>query len=374
MDIESEFFEGKRPWSKIKDKVLGGYLPPYLKKVQYLGHEIILIDCFAGPGKFEDGEIGSPLMICQIAEQHVPGRYKAFLVNNNQTHHESLENLLDKFIKQGSAFTMYGDAKGVLDTVGSVVGSQTIFIYLDPFGLKEFDFASLLPYLKRSKEFSSEILINVSVPIIHRLSRKKVIKETGIINETTKACHDRISAALGGDFWKKYILNEELSPKDQILKLIEEYILHLKKYLPYVGACPVYETTEGSAIKYFIAFASRHIDSQILLNDIMFDAYQEHIWKSETIGTLFEAQQYETVLPPKYFRELKEIVFSSISKENISRLDLWKEIVVVHFMKFKSKDFRNVVKELIKEKKIDFLDVKGTGKLNDDSILKINKK
>lgn len=55
MRKESEFFSGKRPWSKIKDQVIEDYLIPYLNKVSKLKKKIIIVDAFAGPGIFEDG-------------------------------------------------------------------------------------------------------------------------------------------------------------------------------------------------------------------------------------------------------------------------------------------------------------------------------
>jgi hypothetical protein len=42
-DIDTTFFEGKRTWSKIKDKVLSGYMPVYLSKVAKLGRPILAL-------------------------------------------------------------------------------------------------------------------------------------------------------------------------------------------------------------------------------------------------------------------------------------------------------------------------------------------
>ena len=60
---ESEFFKGKRPWARIKDKVIGDYLVPYLNKVSKLKRTIVIVDAFAGQGIFEDGSKGSPIII-----------------------------------------------------------------------------------------------------------------------------------------------------------------------------------------------------------------------------------------------------------------------------------------------------------------------
>jgi hypothetical protein len=50
VESSDEFFEGKRPWSKIKDEVLGNYMTPYLAKVNTRGQPILLIDGYAGQG------------------------------------------------------------------------------------------------------------------------------------------------------------------------------------------------------------------------------------------------------------------------------------------------------------------------------------
>jgi three-Cys-motif partner protein len=98
--MEAAFFKGKRPWSKIKDQILGQYMTPYLTKVKKLGKPIILIDAFAGPGKFDDRSAGSPLIICQAAEQCVRDSYQAIFVNREKEHHDQLSRVLSSFIEQ----------------------------------------------------------------------------------------------------------------------------------------------------------------------------------------------------------------------------------------------------------------------------------
>jgi len=87
---EKTFFQGKRPWSKIKDQVLGSYMPGYLAKVAMLGKPILLIDAFAGPGKFDDDSIGSPLILCNAAEKQAKNQYRAIFFNRDSAHHEQL--------------------------------------------------------------------------------------------------------------------------------------------------------------------------------------------------------------------------------------------------------------------------------------------
>ena len=67
--MSSDFFQSKKPWSRYKDMILAYYLTPYLFKVSSLGKPVVVVDCFAGPGRFEDGTDGSPLIISKAVRQ-----------------------------------------------------------------------------------------------------------------------------------------------------------------------------------------------------------------------------------------------------------------------------------------------------------------
>jgi hypothetical protein len=97
---EVSFFDAKRSWSVIKGRVLGNYMPPDLSKVRLLGHPIILVDCFAGEGKFGDDQPGSPLIMCKMAEKYGDGRCRCLFVNQDKAQHRKLEENLQPFIQK----------------------------------------------------------------------------------------------------------------------------------------------------------------------------------------------------------------------------------------------------------------------------------
>lgn len=367
-EIESNFFEGKRPWSKLKDEVIKNYLPPYLKKVNTLNENIILIDSFAGPGKFDDGEKGSPLYICELSEKFVPSNFLAILVNKNLEHHKKLTENLSQYIKLNKAIPLKGKAEELLSMLNGIISTQTIFIYLDPFGLKGTDFNLLEPYLKRPKNYSTELIINLNIPTILRLSSINSLTERGMTPEIF-AKHNTLSKILGGDYWKQYLLDYKLSTDVRIEKLLENYKLRLSSYLPEVGYCPVYEKKEKIKMKYAIFFASRHPDAKLLMNDIMFNAYWKYIWERNTENTLFEVLEWSDNIPEEYYLNLKEEILDNTSTNKISRKDLWKIIVDTNFMKYHHKHFNKILKELISDGKLFFDDVTGTKKLNDFSLI-----
>ena len=64
-----DFFVEKKPWSKVKDELLGCYLKPYVAKILYTRKPLAYVDCFAGKGKFDDGNPGSPLIALEVFQQ-----------------------------------------------------------------------------------------------------------------------------------------------------------------------------------------------------------------------------------------------------------------------------------------------------------------
>ena len=367
MKTESEFFKAKRTWSRIKDQIIGSYLVPYLNKVSKLGKKIVIVDAFAGPGIFEDGSKGSPLIICDIAEKHVREEYLGISANRDKESHKKLEIALKKYIEGKKAITILGSAQDLLEELKNIVGNATLLIYLDPFGLKGCEFKLLEPYLGRDKRFSTEIVINMSMPTLHRLSTRKAIKEERISLRSEKL-NQALTEILGGEYWKE-IMWSNLPAEDKEKNVVEKYVNMLRKYLPYVGFCPVREKL-GKRVKYYMIFASRHPDALLLMNDIMFRAYFEIMHEIQFEGTLFEK-----VLDWKDVSEagnIEKVIIEHVEKKpGISRKDLWLEIVKDNFMKWDSTFFKSSIKKLIFEDppKIRFISL--TNRFNEDSKLYI---
>jgi len=181
-----------------------------------------------------------------------------------------------------------------------------------------------------------------------------------------------LTDVFGGGYWMNHLFNDKLDANEQIEGLMYDYKKYLKNYLNYVGYCPVYERGEKSKLKYYIFFASRHPDAAILLNDIMFRAYWTHIWNCTFKGTLFEQHEQSINLPCDYYEALKSQIVKNLQETSISRQGLWSRIIDRNFMKFHSSDYKKEINNLVTLKKISFVDIRRTGRLNDDSILKLN--
>ena len=337
MNTENTFFEGKRPWSKIKDAVLRDYLPAYLSKVAKLGQRIILIDAFAGPGIFENeqGEdrLGSPLIILQDAERYVPKKYFAIFANSNKDHHKKLNETIKKY---EFAKALLANAQELLKEIKSVLTNQTLFIYLDPFGLKDLEFDLIKLFLERDISYSTEILINMSMPTLHRLATRK-LQQNDIQTVQSIRLNEVLTRVLGGEYWKQIMWNDSLSAGEKEIRVMGKYREILRNYLPYAGSCPVSER-KGRRVKYFITFCSRHNHAMLLMNDAMCKAYFKYMHEREYEDTLFEDVDWKKV---RNLNPLKKVIIDELKMVGReSRQGLWEKIIQKHFMQFNSSEYK----------------------------------
>lgn len=344
-DNDDDFFEGKRLWSIIKDQVLKQYMTPYLAKVKRLNKPILLVDGYAGPGIFGDDKPGSPLIMCQAAENNAPGNYQAFFINKKKKYHTQLERILQETGFNRAAIPILGDTIKILPLLPNILQDQTVFLYLDPFGPTGSPFALLQPFLTRNVNYSTEMVIMMHMPILHRLAAKNAVAAGRQEEELIQKMHQRITLTLGGDYWKPILWNDNLSTEQKDFKLIEEYRKMLAGYLPYTGCCPVREGPRDR-IKYFIVFVSRHPDAILLMNDVMIKAYfmrmNEDIWA----GTMFaETTHWTEMLSTD---GLDEAILQAVKNNpGLTREELWINIVQKNFMKYRWTDFWPRLNQLV---------------------------
>jgi three-Cys-motif partner protein len=372
-ETEQSFFKAKRSWSVMKDRILRGYMKPYLTKVRTTRLPIILMDCFAGTGRFEDGSPGSPIIMCEMAEKYGDGRCKCLFINKNKSHHRILTKNLEPFMTKKIAYTVAGESTAVSSQLISANQKFVLFGYFDPFGLKGCEFKAIANVLNRTNNRSTEVLINLNVSGLHRLAATKA-NAKGDVSEEIKRGHKILDDTLGGNYWRQYLFDDSLSAEEKEASVVETYKSQLKKLLPFVGSCPVSETPDGP-VKYHLVFCSGHIDGLALMNDFMCTVYNDHMHSisMEKLPLLKSGAIPNWKSDRKGARdELKNIVLAAIQKfPNSRRLELWHHIVQDHFMKFLESDYKASTKALFDAGTIDSPTPRPTRKLNDSCILRL---
>ena len=344
-EYHDNFFDEKRPWSKLKNSILGSYMTPYLAKVNKRPERILLVDAFAGRGKMSTGDPGSPLIICSAAQKYAKGKYSALFVNIKQNEHEELTSILDAGGYMPSANTIFGDAIGQVRHLTENLSDETLFLYIDPFGL-DVEFDVLEPLLNRDKRYSTEILINLNMPGIHRLASRNAWLNGQGDQEAIERHHEKLTRTLGGDFWKDVFLDDKtIDTKDRESRLITLYRERLSStgYLKYTGACPVREKID-SQTKYYMVFASPHLDSIVLLNDSMCRPFQIYMHDQWAKDTYFAGSPWTEWRDPKLIQGVTLEYVRNYDGD--TREELWRRILLDHFMLFTESEFNSAIKYL----------------------------
>ena len=347
---EKTFFERKRPWSKMKDAIVGPYMPPYLTKVVRRGAPIELVDAFAGRGIYGDGSLGSPLLILEAAMRHVPGRFQATFINRNLGHHAALQRAVEQRQAERFVTCRNANAEDVLPELARAMSSRpdTLFMYLDPFGPSKVPFDVLEPFLQRPARFSTEIVVVLNVATLFRMAG-------------SQQHHATLSRVLNTDEWQRFLDPRYYRSEEDVNGLVGLYADQLRKYGFLVGTCPI-RKRPGLLANFFVISMSRHADALLLMNDIMYTAYNQFLGAATPLDLFASAELLAQ--QSRFDAEVHEILRQS---PGIRRVDAWLACVTRHFRRYHSTAFRAAVRRLADAHELRF--VSATGRLNDDAQL-----
>ena len=177
MGIET-FFEEQTMSSRIKASIVSEYFPKYCNiiKSRHEPKEIRYIDLFAGPGKYEDGNESTPLLIARNCLKYPFLKEKLRFVFNDKIYKEQLEeNFTTEFpsttfkIKPFFGNRTVGECDGIAQylkksTVINRYNESPALLFIDPFGYKGIETSTLAEFLKN---WGNEIFIFINTKRIH---------------------------------------------------------------------------------------------------------------------------------------------------------------------------------------------------------------
>lgn len=282
-----DFFEEKKPWPKVKDELLACYLKPYVSKILCTYKPLVYIDCFAGKGRFDDGQPGSPLIALDVMAQslsgtNMNGRPKidaAFIdLNYADDLQKNLANYSDVRIVSGA----YEDQ---IDELLKDKYNWNVFLYIDPYGIKALD-CSKFDAFANGQFNTIELLINMnSFGFIREGCRVMgaqfkmeddnffddlVEYESTVLDKSDKSVQ-ALNQIAGGDYWKEIIvqyMNKKIDGYKAEEYFSEQYCQRLRQSYNYVLNMPI-RIKEGQHTKYRMIHATNHPDGCVLMaNDI----------------------------------------------------------------------------------------------------------
>lgn len=242
------FFKTKNRWSEIKNRLLGCYLTPYFQKVLLTGRPIFYVDCFAGKGKFEDGNPGSPLVALQARDSclsrtmSLHGKIDTCFIDLNYAEELSI-NIADFNNIFGHPTVVSGKYEEKIEEILSGKRGANVFLYIDPYGIKALD-SALFDKFETYGFHTFEMLINFNsfgffrdacrvMKIDYQNDEAFEDLDDLVEYEPTQVSASRQSEKLltsiaGGDYWKS-IVRDYRQRRLMGIKLRKDYLQNINR-------------------------------------------------------------------------------------------------------------------------------------------------
>lgn len=329
-----DFFKEKKPWSEVKDQLLGCYFKPYVQKILHTYKPLIYVDCFAGKGKFEDGHPGSPLIVLDIIKEcltstttEAPDISATFIDSNYK------EDLTANLKGYPNVVIIEGKYEDYIKKILKDKRGSNVFLYIDPYGIKALQ-CSMFDWFANGQFNSIELLINLNSfgfvrEACNALGEQYKIDDPTIFDDleeyepTKMTASDKSVRALneiaGGDYWQAIIKDYKdgrLNGYQTEEYFSEQYCKRLRNSFKFVLNMPL-RIKRGQRPKYRMIHATNHSDGCLLMVDNICNRWES--WQNIQSGGqqffFIEDPNNHTVMPEdieqytiKHFRQFKNCI------------------------------------------------------------------
>ncbi|MEQ1829179.1 MAG: three-Cys-motif partner protein TcmP [Pirellula sp.] len=304
-----KFFDHKRLWSLRKDEILSCYLAAYLPKIMMLRKPVLIVDAFAGPGRFKDSADGSPRIICRCVRETQDKNLTArqpvsvWCIEKIPTLHSQLVSNIDEFTFAVAHNGAFGDFAA---EIAAQTRTSSVFLYVDPFTVEGLVWSELNRIFAGLGEGNSvEILLNLNSPSFVRRGLALLKSRVAAIDEDetavdaedqVDATFDTLDAVAGGRWWRE-LLSSSTNYPTIVQEFVQEYCKRLSSQFSEVVSHAVKAKPHHQVPKYHLVFGTRHLDGLTLMNDEMVKSRRElaDMAMDRQQPTLFETRSEELV-------------------------------------------------------------------------------
>lgn len=253
-----------------KHVVLRRYLDAWLPILGFGQQRILFIDGFAGPGRYEGGEDGSPVIAVKAFVEHtarsrIQAEVKFLFIEGEEDRARFLEGVLEPYKAQLPPGSEIQVITGKFDeTLGGVLASieeankrlAPAFVMIDPFGVSDTPLSIIAKILQNPK---SEIYVSFMYEAINRF-------------KTADEFAPHLDELFGTVEWRIGIAMEDPTARKDFLYGLYE------RQLRAAGAKYVvrFELYDGNRLVYAIFFATKHSKGCAKM--------KEAIWKIAPFG------------------------------------------------------------------------------------------
>lgn len=364
-----DFFKQKKPWSEVKDELLGCYLKPYMQKILCTKHPVVYVDCFAGKGAFEDGKLGSPLIALNIIQQCINqtkingGSIQSNFIDLNYA--DDLHKNLDGY---ENVTIIPGRYEDKIENLLLDKEECNVFLYIDPYGIRALNYSLFQDFATKYKFNSIELLINMNsfgfiregCRVLGGKFESNDIFEDLIEYESTKLDSNKKSVRTldeiaGGDYWQDIIKlknRDKISIYEAESLFSEQYCARLRENYKYVLNMPL-KIKRGQVPKYRMIHATNHVEGCLLMVN--------NIWNRWQVMKDIQNNGQQSLLEENCNNEIvdmnvitKKVIAAFQQVESFTRLN---QILADFFMKngplCKDSEIKKILRRLEEEDKIE---------------------
>ncbi|MDP9224639.1 MAG: three-Cys-motif partner protein TcmP [Actinomycetota bacterium] len=296
----AKFFALEKFPNAMKHRIVGNYVKSALPTlINWSNRDVWYADLFAGAGRYDDGQPGSPLIVAEEADQRFrtkgpplihcfnverdPGIFDALQKNTSHIAPEVIDNRL-------------GDWSNHLDDLLALTqpNHAPLIVFLDPFGFEGIELSKLVQILSGIGSEAREMVITLNLAGMQRMvAAEHAARLKGKAHDYS-ALPDRV---FGTPTWRASLV-DGLLPDESLQRLVDLYEQQLfatggggfQRAVASIGV----PTRMGGPDAYFLVFVTRSSVGLMKMNESANLAF-ERAWMAEE--KLYLVPEFGTGLP-----------------------------------------------------------------------------
>jgi len=267
-----EFFTSKRAAAVLKHAILSGYLVPFASKTGSMstGNRVVIVDGYAGAGRYDDGQPGSPSLIATAARSLKGRSVECLFIERDRPTYERLRQVLTEEDAGGSVSwrAIHGTVEEHLQDLLNRASGVPLLLFLDPFGLGLPSSVIVDIFNGRPVDQyapATEVLFRFDAGAIRRI--RGVLHRQADYPARDKTL-ESLDQAAGGTWWRDED-DPSLSNQQYTEWFIDRLLERLCKQTGCAGWSAEVKQRENLQPVYYLLFLTRHRDGMQVFGEAL---------------------------------------------------------------------------------------------------------
>lgn len=291
-----KFFESKKASAALKHAILGRYVVPFTSRAGSRTKRVVIVDGYAGAGRYSDGSEGSPALIAHAAKHPALVRRTIdaiFVEKNRETRRRLTAVVADESAPNMNPTIMDGAIEYRLPEILQRSDGLPLFIFLDPYGLGiNFDAVARIFTSRPAGALApaTEVLLRFDAGAVRRLrgwlattARHVPLREAGL---------NRLDQVVGGPWWRDG--PSEASSVQFLEWVMDGFLERLGRDVHGGGWSTPIRPRVDLQPAYYLVFVTRRQEGMIQFGEVLSSANEE--WRRSLAEAAFYVETSDDLI------------------------------------------------------------------------------